>query len=132
MYVQYEDLHSRLEHDVDFPSRVYEPDHPLMESAGWGEQSDVEDYAVGCGSVEELDYGDFQMPVYRSLGSVDPNAGSQTYELDIDLNESPPVYRSLGLGDPGYMSGEHMAAEAEWLATNPPLLRRQNAFEFRQ
>ena len=78
-----------------------------------------------------LDGDDFEAPVYRSLdGLFSSNSGTVSFETgEEDAFEEAPVYRSLFSADvpaQDSLRSEEDAA-ADWLATMPPLVSRQNA-----
>eukprot|EP00320_Phaeocystis_rex_P021216 CAMPEP_0119058412 /NCGR_PEP_ID=MMETSP1178-20130426/2749_1 /TAXON_ID=33656 /ORGANISM="unid sp, Strain CCMP2000" /LENGTH=143 /DNA_ID=CAMNT_0007039347 /DNA_START=104 /DNA_END=535 /DNA_ORIENTATION=- len=89
---------------------------------------------------DAMEFGDFEPPVYRSIGSAVSTVGS----VDTDFDE--PVYRSVvQLGDRASGSADvedfeavsspvavttSTTVEAEWMRSMPPLVKRQRAFKF--
>lgn len=75
----------------------------------------------------ELDFDDFEGPVYR--GSQ-PSYHWEGEPEDLEVGHSPPVYRSLTLeveeGEAAASSGNVGCHEA-WLTSMPPLIHRQSA-----
>jgi len=111
------------------------PSAPMM----WGrpdEANDVTSAFGGGGFMGEDGFGggfagialaddEFEAPVYRSLGGF---LGSDASDLDFAVEEESPRYRSM----PGVSREEAPPlsaedADAAWLASMPPLIRRQNA-----
>lgn len=84
-------------------------------------------FGGGAGAFDEL--GD-EEPVYRSLNF----AGAE--QFDAVALEDEPVYRSLDLGrlaSPGPPARTPPDAHASWAQKQrPPLLRKQNAFCFKE
>lgn len=78
-----------------------------------------------------LDYDDFDAPVYRSLGSALFSSGSGDSVFAAEEPDEMPVYRGLNLA--AAFAEAEPAPEAQqdpreqWLATMPPLIQRQKA-----
>lgn len=86
-------------------------------------------------SDEEPNYRSFDMPNYRSLGSLDVPALISENSAQIEVDGEELVYRSLGppplarRSSAESASGVRADADASWLAAGrPPLLQRQRAF----
>lgn len=99
---------------------------------------------------DAVEFGDFEPPMYRSVGSAGSALASGEVESDFDVGGAEcdfeePVYRSLGhLGDRGASgtvdveeleaTAAHVdaasAVEAAWMRSMPPLVKRQRAFKF--
>lgn len=72
-----------------------------------------------------LDDDDFDAPVYRSLGSI---LGAEAVgALDLAVEDESPRYRSCGGMPMTEQPLSEQDAEAAWLESMPPLIRRQQA-----
>merc|ERR1719473_2329460 len=74
---------------------------------------------------------DFDAPVYRSLGGVMGAGAMGTLDLAVEYEDDSPRYRSCG-GMPGAEQQQQLPisesdAEAAWLESMPPFIRRQQA-----
>ena len=73
---------------------------------------------------------EFEAPVYRSLGGF---LGDDAGGIDLAVESESPRYRSLSSMAPTHSRRRDEAplsaeeADASWLASMPPLIRRQNA-----
>ena len=139
---------------VDFDQLNAEVASPVFAHTGSRERLDVVtlDQALDDASLAEpedfgrpsfpltgLDGGFHEPPAYRGFSA----SAYDVYDVPYDVDEAP-VYRTLtpprggaegGGADPPrraprhtiHSGGDRRALEAQWLAENPPLLRRQKA-----
>ena len=91
-----------------------------------GVDASDQELATEFDAVVDLD--ELEGPVYRSVGVQQPCGGfglgidPEAAALAVDgYEDEAPVYRSVNLA-------AAVDAEAEWRASNPPLVQRQTAF----
>jgi len=116
----------QLEEQQQLPSPHFSsPSLPRARMA-WGEQNALLD-AEFAGLA--LDGDDFDVPVYRSLGSFSSGTGiSPRFTADdLEADFEPPVYRGMGAPAPAPASAAPELDAEAWLAAMPPLIRRQRA-----